>query len=343
LPRFPFFLLPVLVSVGAVIPARANLIITPTFDSTITGDTNAASIEGAIDTAIGVFQSTFFNPITVSILFQEGGGLGESQTGFIYTPTYSSFYTHLVANDANAAAIAGLTANGGNGVDNPVTGTADIDVKSANERALGYSSANPLCNPVGTSGSLTCSPTNSSYTAGSTVDGIISLNTAITYPPQPNNGSYYGLIAVTEHEIDEILGLGSSLPNTSASSGTVNFNAGNPAPEDLFRYTANHVFAGTVNCASPIPAFFSYSGATDLTNFNTACNGADFGDWATGASAQVQDAFGSAGAQPAYGANEIAALSAIGYTLAIPEPGTWVLLLASLALLAGAGKRLTNA
>ena len=330
-----------LFAIGAAIPIHADLIITPTFDSSITSDPNHVGIENTIEAAINVFETTYSNPITVSILFQEGGGLGESQVGFVYTPSYLSFYNKLVSTDANSAAIAGLTANGGDSATNPITGSTGIDLKSANARALGYAGANPLCNPTGTSGSLTCSSTDSAYHAGTTVDGIVSVNTSITYPPQPDNGSNYGLMSVTEHEIDEILGLGSSLPDTEASSGTVNFADGNPAPEDLFRYSAPNVFGSKVNCASPAAAYFSYSGATDLTNFNNACNGGDFGDWATGASPQVQDAFGNASApDPAYGPNEIAAMSAIGYTLAAPEPATWILLLTSLGLLACA-KRLT--
>jgi hypothetical protein len=321
------------VAACGAISAQADLIIVPTFDSSITSDPNAAAIEGAIDDAIDVFESTYSTNITVPIYFQEGGGLGESNF-FYYTTSYADYYAALVATDANPAAIAGLTANGGAGVDNPVTGTSDIDIKSANARAVGIDIP-PGCIPTGSAGSMTCT-----YDSGGTnpndVDGIISLNTSITNPPQPNNGSTYALIPVAEHEIDEILGLGSSLPNTNASSGTVTGIAGNPAPEDLFRYNASGARVFTVNCASPGSAYFSYSGATDLTQFNNACNGADFGDWATGVQAQVQDAYASPGDDPAYGPNEIAAESAIGYTLATttPEPATWMLLSCGLGIVA---------
>ena len=326
--------------------ARANLIITPTFDSSITSDPNAAVIESSINSAIGVFESTYSTNITVPIYFQEGGGLGGSEFYF-NTVNYYSFYTQLVATDANPAAVAGLTANGGAGTnynrftgtsDNPVTGTTEIDIKSANARALGFT-APPECVPTLSDGSMECG-----YgTGSSSVDGIITLNTNTTYPPQTNNGSNYGLISTAEHEIDEILGLGSSLENTTQDSGNAPDYGGNPAPEDLFRYNAagQRIFA--VNCgASAVAAYFSYNGATDLTQFNNACNGADFGDWATGSYAQVQDAYGEQGADPAYGPNEIAALSAIGYSLAIPEPGTWMLLLSSLAVLPFARRRFTQ-
>jgi hypothetical protein len=201
-----------------------------------------------------------------------------------------------------------------------------------------------LCNPIGSAGSLVCSNVEGGSGA---VDGIISLNTNITYPPQPSGSPYYGLMSVTEHEIDEVLGLGSALGDC-ANSGAhpcTSISSANPAPEDLFRYTGTGQFASlSINCSNTItPAYFSYTGATDITDFNTACNGADWADWKGGAAPQVQDAYGTPGAEPTYGANEIAAMSAIGYTLAdpVPEPGTWLLLLTSLGLLAFARKRLS--
>ena len=39
-------------------------------------------------------------------------------------------------------------------------------------------------------------------------DCVIRLNTSITYPPSPINGSNYGLQSVANHEIDEALGIG---------------------------------------------------------------------------------------------------------------------------------------
>src|SRR5665213_1295662 len=251
--RFYSVFLALLVSLGVIIPAQAGLIIDPTFDSSITNDPNVAVIENSIDTAIAVFETTYSTPITVPIYFQEGGGLGESEF-FYYTVNYQTFYNHLVSTDANPAAIAGLTANGGNNVDNPVTHTSKIDIKSAEARALGFSVL-PGCMPTGSPGSMGCN----SGTGTGAVDGIISLNTNITYPPQPNNGSNYGLLSTAEHEIDEILGLGSSLPDTNSSTGTATFGSNNPAPEDLFRYTAGGALAGTVNCAltTPVATYFS--------------------------------------------------------------------------------------
>lgn len=318
-------------SVAAGGPAQANLIITHTFDDSIKNDPNVTVIEDTIKSAIGVFASTYSNPIDVLIYFQEGGGLGESNF-FLSSLSYSAVYSALVTKNANPAAIAGLNANGGNNSRNPVTSSFQIDVKSANARALGIN-VSPGCVPEPPPPNDTSGlPTECVSGSTNAVDGIISLKTGITYPQTANDGSNYGLMSVVEHEIDEILGLGSSLADTSASSGTV--TSRNPSPEDLFRYGANGSRIFSVNCAAATTAFFSYDGTTDLAQFNNACNNADFGDWVTGTSLQVQDAFANPGAQPAYGANEIAALTAVGYTLAAPEPATWILLLTALGALA---------
>ncbi len=350
------------------LPARANLIVNPIFDSTITSDANAASIEGAINSAIQVFETLYSNPITVSIYFQEGGGLGDSNT-VVYEGAYSLVYSALAATDANPAAIAALNANGGdpntNGDVNPEGGVNEIEIKSANARALGFNvpagcvvaatgdghSGNNVPNICALSGS------------GTKVDGIVSLQTALTDPPDSSSSGSYDLISTAEHEIDEVLGLGSAIENcnpTSNGASTVcvdgNLNAGNDTPfgvgalEDLYRWTAptgGSRSTLTINCASPTSAYFAYGPSTgEIAQFNNACNGADFGDWQSsplpnGVSAQVQDAYANTGAGPAYGQSEIDAMTAIGYTLAAPEPGTMVLCGATLFLLAvkSRGKR----
>jgi hypothetical protein len=337
---FRRLLAPGFLLLAVALPARPGLIVLPTFDSSITSDPNSVIIESSINSAISLFETTYTNNFTAAIYFQESpSGLGSSNF-YDYSLTYSTFYSALVAQNANAAALAGLAANGGAGTNNPVNGTANIEIKSANARALAINIA-PGCYTTGTAGNKTC--TSGSGNGG--YDGIITLNTNITFPPQTNNGSNYGLVGVAEHEIDEILGLGSSLENVSAASGNVTVIGGNPAPEDLFRYTTGGSRTFAVDCgAGGVAAYLSYSGATDLTQFNNACNGADFGDWASSGTPQVQDAYGTSGQNPAYGSNEIAALSAIGYTVAAPtpEPGTWVLLLMSLALLWSRRSRLPD-
>jgi hypothetical protein len=340
--------------------SAGSFTITPTFDSSITGDSNAVNIEATINAAIAVYEATFTNPINVLIYFQEGGGLGQSNTVSYYNG-YQSFYDALVATNANPAAIAALAANGGNGDTNggvnPVSGSsgnANIAVKSADGRAIGLSGDVPVCNPTATM--VGSSIPNDCGTLGATansVDAIISLNTAITNPGSNGNTSNYPLLATTEHEIDEVLGLGSSLNNCNDQqiTPTPNCTAGSPyssvgpygAPEDLFRYDGSGNRTLSTTCSSGNPqqtdlstqpaAFFSYGPATgNIAQFNNDCNGGDFGDWQSsplpnGTSAQVQDAFTGPGTGPTLGSSEIAALTAIGYTTSsTPEPGTMALL-----------------
>ena len=336
--------------------------IVPTFDSSITSDTNVTAIEGAINTAISTIESDFTNQLTVDIYFQEGGGLGQSNF-LVYDEPYSgngSFYKGLVKNNSNSAAIAALQAAGYTTV-NPVGGTNNIEMKSANARAVGINTL-PGCNvtPTG-AGTTNGNVPNDCYDAqapngtasGTLVDGIVSLNTLITTPGSPTSQLQYDLTSTAEHEIDEILGLGSALVNcnygasgqsAACISGTLTLNNDTPgfgSPEDLYRYTAaaGGTLANlTVNCTTPGSAYFAYGPNTGaLTQFNNACNGGDFADWA--GSGQVQDAFGYPSTAPAYGANEIAALSAIGYETSVPEPGTITLFGSGLALLAGIGWR----
>ena len=361
--RFPFALTVFLAaSLAFVVPAHAGLIINAAFDSSITGNANAASIEAVIETAVQTFEDLYTNPITVSILFQEGGGLGQSND-LVYGVSYANFYSGLVANNANPAAIAALNANGGNpntnGGVNPVGGVNEIEIKSANARALGMNiPAGCVVVPTG-AGTSDGNVPNICATSGvgARVDGIVSLNTAITTPPNTQTTPdpiYFDLLSTAEHEIDEVLGLGSALENCDSTSPSgacqpgATLNAGNDtafhvgAPEDLFRWSAATGGTRTLstNCTTPTSAYFAYGPSTGaIAQFNNACNGGDFGDWQSsplppGVNPQVQDAFGGPGEAPAYGTSEIEAMTAIGFQSSAPEPSTMVLLGAGLAVLA---------
>ena len=163
-----------------------------------------------------------------------------------------------------------------NSATNPVNGSSTINVKSANLRAVGL--------PGDTSGNP---------------DGITMVNTTITSPGNLGTTGEYNLIPVVEHEIDEVLGLGSSLPNVD--NGTI-------FPEDLFRY--DQTGARTFDTTSTITAFFSINDANALAQFDNQNDGGDFGDW--GVSPEVQDAFATRHANPALGV-ELTALDVIGY------------------------------
>jgi hypothetical protein len=120
--RHPFHPLAVLSFFAACCSsANADILIDPTFDSSITSDPNA-TIESAIDQAISRFESSIETPITVKIDFQEtSGGLGESNSGFNEI-SYSQYRSDLVNNMTST---------------NPVNGDPDVILNLANLRAVG--------------------------------------------------------------------------------------------------------------------------------------------------------------------------------------------------------------
>jgi hypothetical protein len=289
----------VFMALAAGTPVYAsNLTITPTFDSSITSDPNAAAIEGIINSAISSYEADFSNPIDVTIDLQEmTSGLGQSSTT-LYTLPYSTFFsayqTNAVSNN-NVTALAALGTSVQSGPDNPVNGDPSLDIKTADIRALGIGCS---CPPIGG------------------FDGVIGLNTSITFPPNEKNGSSYSLLATTEHEMDEVLGLGSTLGSSLTE----------PQPEDLFRYDS--LGHRTFTTSSGALAFFSVTGQTDLAQFDNQNDGGDFGDWQSnprpgGVQPKVQDAFATPGATPQLGV-ELIALQAVGYDeiSSVPEPSS---------------------
>jgi hypothetical protein len=188
----------------------------------------------------------------------------------------------------------------------PVTGSSTINVKTANIKALNIAGSFP---PFGG------------------MDGFIGLNTHITDIGSPGTTGVFSLLSTVEHEIDEVLGLGSDLGQADPF-----FNA--PAPEDLFRYDSAGNRSYTTNPGAL--AFFSISGLPSLAQFDNQNDGGDWGDWQSnplppGVAPKVQDAFATPFAHPTLSV-ELRALDVIGYdpAAAVPEPGTLALLGSSL-------------
>jgi hypothetical protein len=272
--------------------AGAGLIITPTFDSSI----NAAT-QTAINNAIAFYESTITTPITVSIFFSNmNSGLGQS-VSFQYKIDYASYRAALAA-QAVSSDDAVAVANTPTGSTNPVDGSSMVLLTPANGRALGFSTPGL---PFNYSGSPCPSFTG---------DGCIGINVAMANQLGVLNSSI-------EHEIDEVLGLGSGL----FAGGMDQF----PHPEDLFRWaSAGHRIYGinpstTLPCAAITPrAFLSFDGGVaPINEFNNCNNGGDYGDWIMHTPSLVQDAFTNASANPALNAtsSEVRVLDVIGYNL----------------------------
>jgi hypothetical protein len=276
-------------------PAKANIIFDATFGLSITSDPNSAKIIATINQAIDFYEANITNPITVKITFNEmNSGLGQSSTFFntvSYTDYLAALMSHSSGDAVDTSALASLPA----GPNNPVNGDPNVDVTTANLRALGFAAA------VGT-------------------DSTIGVNTSITnYNGVAFNPAFYSLLSVIEHEMDEALGLGSNLDNGS-TTGAIR-------GEDLFRYSAPGVRSYTISTSAT--SYFSVNGGnTNLIGFNQVGppGNSDYGDWAGSGTPHVQDAFGTPGAFPAFSLAEQDALDAIGYNFAVPEPSTFGLL-----------------
>jgi hypothetical protein len=310
-----------LVCLSAVAVLANSFTIVPTIDSTITSlpTAEANSVISAINTVIGVYETTFSDPITVNITFANmGSGLGESSYSLNFVP-YTDYINALWVDKTSAHDLAPLANLSQNATNNPVTGTSTMLVKNADLKALGLTQY---------------------LSAGQ--DGTVSVNMGQT----TTGGGSYSLTSVLEHEIDEVLGLGSSL-DLAASTDSAYYQ--DISPEDLFRYGANGSRSYTTNSAS---AYFSLNGTSDLAKFNnpklSSCYNSqtdvdscgDYGDWASGTGQTlVQNAVGTPGASPSLGV-ELTALDAIGYDLAaVPEPSTWLLVSGGMGLLLLRGNR----
>jgi hypothetical protein len=109
---------------------------------------------------------------------------------------------------------------------------------------------------------------NGTVGPGGPYDGIVTLNSAMPYRfTRPVDGGTFDAQRATEHEIDELMGLGSHL-NLSPPGTDLR-------PEDVFNWSS----PGVRNLTSSGTRYFSINGGnTNLVNFNQQPN-SDFGDW----------------------------------------------------------------
>ena len=285
-----------------------GLIIHATFDSSITGNPNAAAIEAMINRAISIYESLFSDPITIEILFRyattgpDGTPLPAgriSQSNYAYYTIPWNTAVDLLRADArtgnDSVAIASLPGS---------ALSANVKPASANGRAVGGNTP-PAMFANGTVGN------------GGPYDGIVTLNSAVPYQfTRPPSASNFDAQRSTEHEIDEVMGLGSRL--------NLNPPGTDLRPQDVFSWSS----AGVRNISSSGTRYFSINGGlTNIVSFNQSPS-LDFGDWLSTACPQAnpyaQNAFVCTGqsfditAISPEGIN----LDVIGYDLAIAARAT---------------------
>jgi hypothetical protein len=297
-----------------------------------------AAEQARITEAVNFYQTTFSDPITVNIGIQAiTSGLGQSQT-YVDTPTYATYKSHLLGDETSADDATAYASLGGSTATDPEGISSNITLKTANARAVGISDA---FSGGGASSALFC---NGIPGLPAIIDGCIGINTTLTSATPNTSGAYY-FLTVLEHEMDEVLGLGSDLEGNGS-----NFTP-NLAAQDLFRYSAagtrtfaHHTCVGGVG---PLAYFSIDGGVTQANSFNNCTNGGDYGDFVFGDSPpQVQDAFGTAGLGVSLtsSSGEIQELDVIGYTrttgvVATPEPATLTMLATGFVGLAGFARR----
>jgi hypothetical protein len=281
--------------------SNSGLVINATFDSSITSNANSAAIQSMINQAIANYQSTFTDPITVSILFRYsttqpngaalGGGSLAQSNYVIYTVAWNTYINALIA-DAKTT--------------NDTTANASLPASSLSTNML-PTSANGRAVGLNTPPAMFA---NGNVSAGGPYDGIVTLNSAQPFQfTRPPGNSNYDALRSTEHEIDEILGLG-------ALNG-----GGSLRPQDLFSWSS----AGTRNRTSSGTRYFSInSGSTNIVGFNQVAGG-DLGDWVSlscpQANPYVQNAFSCPGqmSDVSLTSPEGINLDVIGYDLASPS------------------------
>lgn len=291
-----------LLGIGACVgfaPCAQALTITPVFDRSITSLSNAATVEGAVNQAIGVFDKDFTSNANIKINFSWGtvdgqkvasGNVSESisylYTGFSYANVVGDLKAAAAANPTDsvlASAVAHLPAK-------DPTGLNTFEITEADAQALG------LTPP-----------------SGMGVDGYVGFNSSdvFSFNPSATPSGQYDFEALAEHEIAEVMGRLSGLSSSKPTYAT---------PYDLFRYSAPE----TSSFSDFASAYFSVNGGvTNLASFNAAGSG-DRGDWFTSAtSTDAFDSTASKGVNMGLSSADLTALNALGWDTPA-NPGGWV-------------------
>jgi len=283
--------------------ATTGLIIHATFDGSITGNPNAVAIEAMINRAISIYESLFSDPITVQIRFRYSTTAPNGTPLPAGTVSRSDWVYYAIPWNTYISSLRADAATGNDNLANatlPATALSTyITPSSANGRAVALNTPTAMF-------------ANGTIGQGGPYDGIVTLNSARPFQfTRPTGSGNFDAQRATEHEMDEVIGVGSHLNITGTYHGDLR-------PQDLFSWSS----AGVRNYSSSGTRYFSINtGSTNIVNFNQNPNG-DLGDWLSAACPQahpyVQNAFTCTGQSSDVTATspEGINLDVIGYDLA---------------------------
>ena len=255
------------------------LVINPTYDTSVSSA--PAGFKTAFQSAVGYFQTTFSDPITVNINVGWGeiagnsiasGALGESITYLAGYYSYGQVRNALTADRKSAAdttALASLPAADPTGGKRELMATAEAEAL----KLISYSGR----------------------------DGYVGFDATARWtfdPSQRAVAGAYDFIGVAEHEVSEVLGRISDLGTFSSALD----------PLDLFRYSSSAHRALTPGNGQ----YFSINGGvTNLATFN-GTGGGDLGDWA-GYTVDAYNAAARSGVMLPLSTADLTVMDALGY------------------------------
>jgi len=241
-----------------------HLVINLVADTSVTQEFGAnyqtSAFWTGVEAAANFFETTFFDPITVTIDVGWGEALGNAVATGAQSRTFRtnfSFSQIVAALTQDAQSADDATALAHLPTQDPGLGGADFKISDAEARALGLSTTAPP------------------------VDGGIGVATNW----DPTNPSF---VSVVEHEISEVLG------RTSGINASTGLFSGQYSVLDLFRYAAGPPITAEPSSATGPggvgSTYFSIDGgATALETFSSTAGADPGGDWAVNSGI---DAFG---------------------------------------------------
>jgi hypothetical protein len=289
-------------ALATAVPARAGLIIDPTYDtaSFTAAGYNITAVENAFAYAATEFENEYSNPIHVNIEVKAGStGLGQSDTILAGYFTYSQVRSALVTNNPFLSSSLPTT---------DPTGTNRFLLATAEAKALGLALDDSV-----------------------TSDGTFTFSNTASYTFNSNNrqvSGKYDFIGIAEHEISEIMGRIALLGHNFGAGASYDAN-------DLYRYTAAGVESLSASASN---VYFSLDkGTTDLQGFNGP-SGGDVDDYNGSSATDPFNAFTGTDQGHSISAVDITNMEAIGYTVT-PEPTSVALVTVGALLLTGYGRR----